>query len=86
ALDVPLVIVARIGLGTINHTCLTVEAARSRGLEIAGVIFTRAEDPEKFPPGPDEARNPEAIARQTGVKVIANLPYNPEIPEVVLPL
>jgi dethiobiotin synthetase len=39
ALDFPLVIVARRGLGTLNHTLLTVEAARRRGLRIAGVVL-----------------------------------------------
>lgn len=37
-LDLPLLIVARRGLGTINHTLLTVEAARARALRIAGVV------------------------------------------------
>jgi dethiobiotin synthetase len=39
-LALPLVIAARPGLGTINHTLLTLEAARTRGLEIAGVVLT----------------------------------------------
>lgn len=34
----PLVIVARAHLGTINHTLLTIHAARSAGLEVAGVV------------------------------------------------
>ena len=38
ALELPLVIVARPGLGTLNHTALTVEVARSRGIAVAGVI------------------------------------------------
>jgi len=38
-LGYPLLIVARGGLGTINHTLLTIEAARSRGLPMAGVIL-----------------------------------------------
>jgi dethiobiotin synthetase len=40
ALDLPLVIAARPGLGTINHTLLTLEAARAAGLEVAGVVLT----------------------------------------------
>ncbi|MBI5395487.1 MAG: dethiobiotin synthase [Verrucomicrobia bacterium] len=35
----PIIIVARAGLGTINHTLLTVESARRRGVKIAGVIL-----------------------------------------------
>jgi dethiobiotin synthetase len=39
-LGLPLVIAARPGLGTINHTLLTLEAARSAGLRVAGVVLT----------------------------------------------
>jgi dethiobiotin synthetase len=39
-LGLPVVVVARPGLGTINHTLLTVEAARSKGLEVAAVVLT----------------------------------------------
>lgn len=38
-LGYPLLIVGRLGLGTINHTLLTVETARSRGLPVAGIIL-----------------------------------------------
>jgi len=41
-LALPLVIVARAALGTINHTRLTLEAARSRDLPIAGVVVSFA--------------------------------------------
>lgn len=42
AVDVglPLVIAASPGLGTINHTLLTLESARSAGLRVAGVVMT----------------------------------------------
>ena len=39
SLDYPLIVVAHGGLGTLNHTLLTVEAARSRGLRVAGMIL-----------------------------------------------
>ena len=39
-LDLPVIIVARAALGTINHTLLTLEAARQRGLTIAGVVIS----------------------------------------------
>ena len=41
----PLLIVARAALGTINHTRLTLEAARARGLRIAGVVINHAAGP-----------------------------------------
>jgi dethiobiotin synthetase len=40
ALGLPLVIAARPGLGTINHTLLTLEAARSAGLDVLAVVLT----------------------------------------------
>ncbi|HEY6762104.1 MAG TPA: dethiobiotin synthase [Baekduia sp.] len=40
ALALPLVVVARPGLGTINHTLLTVQAARAAGLRVAAVVLT----------------------------------------------
>lgn len=39
-LGLPLVIAARPGLGTINHTLLTLESARYAGLQVAGVVLT----------------------------------------------
>lgn len=50
AIDYPLVIVARNALGTLNHTLLTVEAARRRGLRIAGVVLN-----SPAAPAPDQA-------------------------------
>jgi 8-amino-7-oxononanoate synthase len=45
ALGLPLVIVASTRLGTINHTALTLEAARRAGLEIRGIVLSGPEDP-----------------------------------------
>ena len=42
ALGLPVLVVARAGLGTVNHTALTVEALRARGLALAGVVLNRA--------------------------------------------
>jgi dethiobiotin synthetase len=39
-LELPVLIAARPGLGTINHTLLTLEAARAAGLEVAGVVLS----------------------------------------------
>ncbi len=41
-LDLPLLIVARAALGTINHTLLTLEAAVARGLPVAGVVVSHS--------------------------------------------
>jgi dethiobiotin synthetase len=64
-LGCPIVIAASPGLGTINHTLLTVEAARSVGLEVAGVVLT----PWPDGPGEVEISNRAAIARLGGVSV-----------------
>ncbi len=55
ALDYPVLIVARRGLGTLNHTLLTVEAVHRRGLRIAGIILNGAE-PTSHPRRRDESR------------------------------
>ncbi len=44
-LDLPLIVVARASLGTINHTLLTLEAAVERGLAVAGVVISHADGP-----------------------------------------
>lgn len=73
-LRLPLLVVARDTLGTINHTSLTVEAARARGLKILGIVVNRSR-----PGRPDlaERLNPAAIAEATGVPVLASLPGRP---------
>ena len=45
ALGLPMVIAARPGLGTINHTLLTLRAARERGLDVRAVVLTPWVDP-----------------------------------------
>lgn len=45
-LALPCLIVARTALGTINHTLLTLEAARARGIRVAGVVLSGPRDDE----------------------------------------
>jgi dethiobiotin synthetase len=72
-LDYPLVIVARRGLGTLNHTLLTVEAARRRGMRIAGLVLNGA-GPTTDPQA--EAANPEELARRLpDVPLLAELEH-----------
>jgi malonyl-CoA O-methyltransferase len=63
-LALPILLVARSTLGTINHTLLSLAALRSRGLPIAGVVLN----------GPPNAGNRTAIERFGGVRVLAELP------------
>jgi dethiobiotin synthetase len=65
ALALPVVIAARSGLGTINHTMLTLEAARAGGLEVRAVVFT----PWPARPSRLERSNRETIARAGSVPV-----------------
>lgn len=44
--EVPCLLVARSGLGTINHTLLSLEALRARGIPVAGVVLNGPGNPE----------------------------------------
>ena len=64
-LELPVVVAARTGLGTINHTLLTVEAARAAGLRVAGVVMTPwPDDPARI-----ERSNRETVERLSGLPV-----------------
>ncbi len=62
-LHLPCVVVAASGLGTINHTLLTLEALRRREVEIAGVVLN----------GPRHRDNRRTIARLGEVDVLAEV-------------
>lgn len=64
-LHLPLVLVARSTLGTINHTLLSLEAIRRRGLPLAGVVIN----------GPETPHNRAAIERYGQVEIIAEIPW-----------
>lgn len=70
ALGLPVLIVARPGLGTVNHTTLTVTAVRAAGLRVAGVILNG------FSPATDESRDTNAglIAEFARVPVLGGTP------------
>ena len=61
----PVVLVARGTLGTINHTLLSLEALRSRALAVAGIVLS----------GPVLPGNSETIARRGDVRILAELPW-----------
>ncbi|ODR98787.1 dethiobiotin synthetase [Methyloceanibacter methanicus] len=65
SLDLPIILVARSTLGTINHTLLSLEAIRRRGLPLAGVVIS----------GPETPHNRAAIERFGQVEVIAEIPF-----------
>ena len=71
AVDFPILIVARRGLGTLNHVLLTVEAANWRGLRVAGIVLNQAE------PSPGDElvhrTNVEELARRVEAPILAVL-------------
>ncbi|AIS51919.1 ATP-dependent dethiobiotin synthetase BioD [Thermoanaerobacter kivui] len=71
-LSLPLIVVARTGLGTINHTVLTVAYAKSLELEVAGIVFNALGQQQL---GPAESDNLEIIAQMTGVPILGILPH-----------
>ena len=73
-LGLPVVIAARTGLGTINHTLLTIEAARAAGLRVAGVVMT----PWPDEPEPIELSNRATVERLGGVNVSGLPPTRPD--------
>lgn len=77
ALGLPLLVVARPALGTINHTLLTVFAARGMELPLAGIIINN------MPEHPDgaEAEAPHALASLASADLLAVLPHVSGSPE-----
>jgi dethiobiotin synthetase len=73
-LELPVLLVARSTLGTINHTLLSIEALRRRGLPIAGVVLN----------GPETPHNRAAIERHGAVNVVAEIPWLPNVTRATL--
>jgi dethiobiotin synthetase len=73
-LRLPVLVVARTTLGTINHTLLTIEALRARNLLVADVVMV----------GDPNAENRAAIERYGNVRVAGEMPrFDPLTPEAV---
>jgi dethiobiotin synthetase len=60
----PIVLVARSGLGTLNHTLLSLEALRHRNLPVLGLILN----------GPHHSDNPTTLETFGSIPVLAQLP------------
>jgi dethiobiotin synthetase len=78
-LKMPIVIVGRLGLGSINHTLLTVEAAKAKGLDIHGIVLNSTRKGRK---GVAEKTNPGLIKELSGVERVATLSYIPSVKRV----
>ncbi len=73
--QIPVILCARTGLGTINHTLLSLEALRSRSIPVSGVAFI----------GEEQAESQRIIAAMGQVRVLGRLPrLDPLTPESLL--
>jgi len=68
-LQLPVLVVSRAELGTINHTLLTLEAVRARALRVAGVVMV----------GVRNKSNRDAIERYGDVNVVGEMPEIPDL-------
>ena len=71
-IDAQVLLIARAGLGTINHTLLSVEALRHRGVEPAGIVF--CESREHDTPDAHAQENMEAVSIFSQIPVSGALP------------
>lgn len=70
-LKLPILLVARTALGTINHTALTIRELARQRLPLAGLVLVQT-TPERFP---HESTNAEMIERLTNVAPLGTIPY-----------
>lgn len=80
-LNLPVLVVARPGLGTINHTLLTIMALRSCRLRIAGIVINHR---SKKRSGLAERTGPPAIERLSGVPIIGHVSYGQKDLQTIL--
>jgi dethiobiotin synthetase len=71
-LGLPIIVVSRPGLGTLNHTMLTVNYAIKEGLNVAGIIINYSKSPKGTLA---EDTNPEVIKQISPVPIIGIFPY-----------
>ena len=73
-LAAPVILVARPGLGTINHSLLSLHRLRHAGIEVLGIVFNQA---QPGCPGYIEKDNIAAVAGYGNVHVLGSLPFVP---------
>ena len=72
-LGLPVVVAARPGLGTINHSLLTIEALKRAGLPVVGFIFSHTQPAD--PGDPSIKENHALIKEYSGAPFLGALPY-----------
>lgn len=75
-LNIPLLVVAKPGLGTINHTVLTVRYAQYSGIEVKGIIINGYREEQATMA---ERTNPAVIESMTGVPILGIVPHMPGV-------
>ena len=65
----PIILVARTGLGTLNHTLLSLEALKNRNLNVLGIVLN----------GPPHNDNPKTLEQFGDTKILASLPIFEEV-------
>jgi dethiobiotin synthase len=68
----PVLLVARAGLGTVNHSLLSLRALQAAGLRVTGVVFNEVEPPEEADAF-IRADNPRIIGHMSGVVVLGTV-------------
>jgi dethiobiotin synthetase len=71
-IGLPVLIVARPGIGTINHTMLTIAALKGHKIDIAGIVINYALEQKK---GSAEKTSPAAIEKMSNVRIMGIIPY-----------
>jgi len=74
-LEAPLVIVTRPGLGTLNHTVLSLEYGKQRELGVLGVVINGFPEPADLA----SATNPAVLTDVFSVNILGVLPHLPEL-------
>lgn len=72
AMALPVILVARSGLGTINHSMLSLHRLRQAGLAVAGIVFNDTAPPDDESIAVD---NIQIIGEAGAVRVLGRLPY-----------
>ncbi len=75
-LGLPIIVVSRPGLGTINHTLLTIECAKRHRIEIRGIVIN---GPKKKKSGLAEKTNPRIIEELSGISILGTLPFDSQV-------
>ena len=71
-MGLPVLIVARPGLGTINHTLLSIAALKGRNITIAGIVINYALD---WKHGMAEETSPAVIEEISGIRIVGIIPH-----------